>query len=70
MNNNKIVEVENKRKKYCLIFIMLLVFTILTTITSTVLMKLGIIKLDKNLLNIIIFILCNPLTIFLITLTQ
>jgi len=69
MNNNKIAEVENKRKKYCLIFIILLVFTILTTITSTVLMKLGIIKLDKNLLNIIIFILCNPLTIFLITLT-
>ena len=69
MNEQNIKEIENKRKKYCTTYYVLLSLIPITTIISIVLMKLGIIKITREIIPIIILILFNPLTLFLLTLT-
>ena len=69
MNEQNIKEIENKRKKYCTTYYVLLSLIPITTIISIVLMKLEIIKITREIIPIIILILFNPLTLFLLTLT-
>ena len=65
--NNNINEIELKRKKYCITFYILLSLVPITTLISMILMLSGVIKISKELLEIVILILFNPLSLFIIT---
>ena len=65
MNN----EIEAERKKYCLTFYILLSLVPITTIISIVLLLLGVLKINMDIVSIILLVLFNPLTLFLLTLT-
>lgn len=67
--NNNINEIEIKRKKYCLIFYILLMLIPITTIISIILLLLGVLKIEKDVVSIVLLILFNPITLFTLTIT-
>ena len=67
--NNNINEIEVKRKKYCLIFFILLSLIPITTIISIILLLLGVLTIEKDVVSIILLVLFNPITLFTLTIT-
>jgi len=69
MDEKKVLEVEKKRKGYCTTFYILLALVPITTIISIILMKLEILKITKEIVPMLLLILFNPLTVFIVTIT-
>ena len=69
MNDKTIIEVEKKRKRYCTTYYILLSLIPITTIISIILMKLEIIKITRDILQIVLLVLFNPITLFLVTIS-
>lgn len=67
--NDNIKKIESKRKKYCLMFYILLTLIPTTTLVSILLILLGVLKISIDIVSIILLVLFNPLTLFIVTTT-